>query len=115
MHRMALYRRLQPLEPLRPWSLPVERALVNNVATTRIGQIHQQARFPDWLGFLRLTLLQTEEAERTDRLLTQAWGRQLVDLLPAPARADSPLADILHAPEMNLTGRDLESVERRLS
>jgi hypothetical protein len=114
-HREGLQERLRPLAPLRPWPLAVQRALVSKIVNADLADIARRGRFPDWLGFVGLALFKTEEAERNGRVLTKTWSRQLAEMLPAAARADSPLAAILENPRTVLTWRNLEAVEQGLS
>ncbi len=113
-HRKELHERLKLLEPLRPWPLPVQRALASKIATASLAEIGRQGRFPDWLGLLGLALFQTEEAECQDRALTTPWCSQFLALLPSAAKSDSPLARILENSGAILTWRNLESVEQGL-
>jgi hypothetical protein len=114
-NRRSLPQRLRHLDAFRPWPLAAQRKLIAKIAVARLVEIAHDGRFPDWLGLLGVALLQTEDAEAVDHVLTAAWGRQLLSLLPEHARSASTFAGILRDESAILTWRNLEDIERALS
>ena len=45
------------------------------------------SRSPDWMGYLGLGLLYTQDAERDSAQLTLSWGPQLLAMVPAGSPA----------------------------
>jgi hypothetical protein len=73
--------------------------------------IARDGRFPGWLGLLGIALQVTEEAEGVNRVLTSAWGEQLLSLMPEHARTGSTLAAIVRDQRTILTWPNLEEIE----
>lgn len=88
-----------------------QRRLAQILAGASIKKIVGKAPFPNWLGYLGLGLLYTEDHERESRQLTVTWTPQLISLLPTSAEARARLQAILTNHSEVLTWRHLESVE----
>ena len=113
-HHQELHDELGSVPPLGGWPIPDQRALASVLAGARLKDIASRARFPDWLGYLGLALLYSEDVEREDRSLTKAWVPQLLEILPPQARSRPHLQGILDDPASVFTWRHLEEVESDL-
>ena len=75
-----------------------------------VATVAKVAPFPDWLGYMGLALLHTEDDEREHGELTKAWVPQLVSLMPQEASARERLG-ALSSSKNRLTWQHLEAVE----
>ncbi len=87
-----------------------QRRLVHIFTGASIAQLAKVAPFPDWLGYMGLALLYTEDDEGKNGELTEAWVPQLLSLLPTHVPARDRLQALNNSKE-RLTWRHLESVE----
>ena len=55
-------------------------ALSRVIEQASLRRISQSCKFPDWLGYLGICLSWFETWEREERLLSQTWGAQLLEL-----------------------------------
>jgi hypothetical protein len=90
----------------RRFTVEEQERLVEIFAHASVAAIAASTPFPDWLGYLGLALLYTEEDEQKNARLTHSWVPQLLSLLPE----NSPARDGLGEAE-RLTWRHLECVE----
>ena len=105
---------LGPLPHLGSWPLAQQRKLINVIRGVNIKQVSSTSPFPDWLGYLGLGLLYTEDAEREGHVLSQAWALQLMTLLPKHSSSFEMLESIISDSTRILSWRDLEAVEADL-
>jgi hypothetical protein len=92
------------------WPIAEQELLLHVLAGANIGRIRSICTHPDWLGYLGLALLYSEEAEREARLITKAWVPQLIQDRPQ-ACARELLESILASNEAILTWQNLEALE----
>jgi hypothetical protein len=111
LSRGSPLRELGGVPPLSAWPLDEQRQLVQILASADIAAIRAQCKFPDWLGYLGLALCYTEDAERENHVLTQAWAPQLSRLVRPASAAARFLADLTPQSDNVLTWRALETVE----
>ncbi len=90
------------------WTITAQRDLSKIMSDAHLQTIALNSRFPDWLAYLGLGLRYTEEVEREEHRLTNAWKPQLVELLNSRV-AQIPTA-LLDA-KRRLRWSDLEAVE----
>lgn len=103
--------RLGPCPSVGRWPMDEQRRLTDLVAQTDIIAIHRCCKFPDWLGYLGLALVYTEDAERRDRKLTVSLLPALMTLVAGHMLATQKLSAIAAADGGILSWRDLEIVE----
>ena len=97
------------LAPL--WSFRISRALIAAASRIEIRRLSQVSRFPDWLGYLGLTLFLAERAEARYRQLTASWVPQLLELVEDGSVGQQRLQEIRDDHRRILRWPDLELIE----
>jgi len=85
-----------------------------------LKNVARAAEFPDFLGYIGVTLMMTINLEAETKALTNAWCPQLMEMVPSHSASYQELKDVLETPKpiifMNpffiLTWQMLSSVER---
>ena len=106
---------LGPLPSVGNWPITDQQTLAEILAGASLSYIARHVSFPDWLGYLGLGLLYTEDVECDQRILTKAWGQQLIEILPPLSRSRQHLGEIQNGPHRMLGWRELEEVESDLA
>lgn len=105
---------LGPLPPLGSWPMNEQRKLAKVLSCGNLQNIASECPFPDWLGYLGLGLLYSEDAERESQTLSQSWAPQLLQQVPRGSRSHNFLQGIVDNNTQVLSWRDLEAVEADL-
>ena len=95
--------------PRVPFSIGIQRALLEHVSSVDIDELSQEVRFPDWLGHLGLGLHYSQNAEEESGKATSSLPRQLVPYV----WDDSPARRLLETfgSYRRLRWEDLESIQ----
>ena len=78
-------------------------------------EIAAQCRFPDYLGYLGLGLLHTNQIEQQHRLLTPLWGGQLLEMIDEESPVTATLHNRVSETGARLVWRNLDGVERAMN
>lgn len=89
-----------------------QQQLIGIFAGASLTNLRRACRFPDWLGYMGLALLYTEEAEPEGRTLTKAWLPQLLEFIPSTSPTHETYKKYNQDNDQILTWRSLSGFER---
>lgn len=98
----------------RSYSEEQKEKLLHICQETNISSIAMNCKFPDWLGYLGLVLVEMYTDSNVYKAVSSKWASQLKDIVSPNSHAQARLSEVIEQEDEFLNIGDLEICEREI-